>query len=517
MLKIKDYFNKIPSVVFVFLFVVLYRLPNLGLDLINNDDGWWKSRGYAYSSAVTSLDFAQTAQTYHPGVTLLWSQFIAIKAYGVIYDLGFTPDYFNVSEYILNHILQNLFVVLTTSVLLSILYLGLTKIFGKFYSILFIIILASEPFFTALGRTIHLDALLAISMFACFVYYYLALDENSKNKKLNLVLGGALGGVALLTKSPALFLIPMLFVPVLLSKNISELERKLIIYTKTLLIMFAIFFLLWPAMWVMPLEVLNNYLFKGVQGVGIEEGHQHYWFGTITSDPGWFFYPLVIIGRYSSVLFITTIGGALYLFKKKKDIFKDQLAQFSFMNLVYFACFVLMISLASKKIDRYSLPVIFPMIVLSLYFLKNLNLSRQKIKFIFGIYIAWAVITYSNLYSYYLLYASPLIGGYESALKLIEPGWPVAYAKLAQYFNDKENATNLKVALVDHFYIRGYANFKTIDIGDEKERSSADYIVLPSYRDNLIESYNKTMKLTYEADIWIAGVKIYTIYKHEKI
>ena len=171
MLKINKYFSKIPLVIIVFLLVFSYRIPSLGFDFINNDDGWWKSRGYAFSSALSSLDFQATAPTYHPGVTLLWSQFFAIKSYGVLNDLAYTPEYFGISEYFLNHFLQNFFVVLFSSVLLSILYIGLQKIVGRFYAFAFIAVLVSEPFFTAMARTIHLDALLAITMFTSFVYY----------------------------------------------------------------------------------------------------------------------------------------------------------------------------------------------------------------------------------------------------------------------------------------------------------------------------------------------------------
>lgn len=518
MLKINKFFKKIPLVIFVFLFVFLYRLPNIGLDLINNDDGWWKSRGYEFSSAISNLEFEKTAPTYHPGVTLLWSQFVAIKAYGVMEDIGYTPEYFGVSEYILNHILQNIFVVLTTSLLLSLLYIGLSKIMGKFYAVFFIIVLASEPFFTALARTIHLDALLAISMFTSFVYYYLAIQNLAKEaraSRIYMLIAGVIGGFALLTKSPALFLFPMFLVPLIFYKKDNfELKSAFLLYLQTFSVMILTVFIFWPAMWVDPVGSVK-YILDGIKGVGIEDGHVHYWFGKEVSDPGWLFYPLVIIGRYSSVLFISFILGIFFLFTKNVWN-RNKFYSFYLESFIFFLAYLLMLSLASKKIDRYSLLAVFPMITLSIYFVINLNLKRLILKIILSCYIFSALVIYAGLYSYYLVYYSPLIGGYDYGMKILEPSWQVAYAEVAKYLNNKKGSENLKVALLDHFYIRGYANFETFDLSNEDRLLEADYIVIPKYREGFGLFYESKLNIDSDKVVEVAGIQIYEIYRVEK-
>ena len=521
MLKINKYLSKIPLTVCVFLIVFLYRLPTLGFDFINNDDGWWKSRGYAFSSALSEMNWEGTAPTYHPGVTLLWSQFAAIKSYGVLQDLGYTPESTGISIYFYNHFLQNFYVVLTTSILLTILFAGLRKILGSFYSFVFIIVLISEPFFTALSRTIHLDSLLAITMFTSFVYYYLAIKSKDDTSSLETItarqkyiqryyvtMAGIIGGLALLTKSPALFLIPFYLIPVFISRTKGIIK----IYLLVMVTMFLTFFALWPAMWVAPIQTINSYVFKGVQGVGIEEGHKHFWFGEYTSNPGILFYPIILLGRYSSVLFLGSIAGAIMVLYKilKKKI---SVNNFYFYALLYFLGYTAMIVLVSKKMDRYSLPAIFGMISLLIYFFINLKLTRKIQSLILSVYILFTVVLYLGLHPHYLAYYSPLIGGYDYGMRIIEPQWQVAYSEVAAYFNKKEDSEKLKVALNDRFYIKEFANFETIDLDNETDRVMADYVVLPTYREDVISHYTSIINLEYEEDIRVAGVSVYKIYK----
>jgi 4-amino-4-deoxy-L-arabinose transferase-like glycosyltransferase len=505
MLKIKTYLQKIPITLIVFIFVLSYRIPSLGFDLINNDDGWWKSRGYAFSSALSSFNLEGTAPTYHPGVTLLWSQFSAIKAYGILHDFGFTPEYFGISEYFLNHFLQNLMVVLFTSILLTILYLGLSKIVGRFYSLLFILILSGEPFFTALSRTIHLDAILSITMFTSFVYYYLALKNGSRNS-FYIYVSGIMAGLALLTKSPAMFLLPFYLIPFIIERK----KEFLIIYIKTMVVAALTFFFLWPAMWIAPIQTINSYLFKGVQGVGIEEGHKHFWFGEEVNDPGFWFYPIVLIGRYSSFLFLGMLPMIWFIFKRRER-------GFFFYSLLYLVGYILMIMVVSKKMDRYSLPAVFAMASLFVGTIINLKLDRKVLKIASLVYGLTIVVIYFGIHPYYLAYYSPLVGGYDYGMRLIEPQWPVAYAKVADYFNKKDDPEKIKVALLDHFYIREFAKFEALDLADQTERQKADYIVLPSYREDVIYHYTHLKDESYKSteEISVAGVSFYRIYKKE--
>ena len=98
-------------------------------------------------------------------------------------------------------------------------------------------------------------------------------------------------------------------------------------------------------------------------------------------------------------------------------------------------------------------------------------------------------------------------------MRIIEPQWQVAYSEVAAYFNKKEDSEKLKVALNDRFYIKEFANFETIDLDNETDRVMADYVVLPTYREDVISHYTSIINLEYEEDIRVAGVSVYKIYK----
>ena len=123
---------------FIFLFAFLYRLPSLGVDFINNDAFLWKERSYAFGQALLSFDFASTAATYHPGVTLLWSQFFAIKFYSLLDAVFYKGTLSPNAEFIVNHTIQKSVLVFFTSILTVIIFKQLKMIFKERASILIV-------------------------------------------------------------------------------------------------------------------------------------------------------------------------------------------------------------------------------------------------------------------------------------------------------------------------------------------------------------------------------------------
>ncbi len=511
--------KKIPAEIYIFLLAFLYRLPLLGYDFINNDAYLWKERGYAFGSALTSLDFAGTAVTYHPGVTLLWSQFIAIKIYSLLNSFVWHDMLGPKEEWLINHQIQKIVLVFFTSVLISVLYWGLKKIIGRKASIVAVILVLFEPFYLGLSRALHLDVLMALFMFIAFIFVYrsIAFDVKFTFKSKNIILGGVFTGFALLTKSAALFLLPFF---VLLGFLFYLRERRIEIIKKILTIFFyaaAVFFILWPAMWVDPIASVQSYIFDGIAGVGLEEGHGHIWFGEVTQDPGSLFYPVVLIGRYSFILFSLSIIGVGYLFWKKKiDLsFLKKREGFVYLSLLYMICFLLMITLTSKKLDRYSIPITFSMAVISGYYLVEV-LKRKALAYLLVFFILSRIVLLYGFHPNYLAYYSPLIGGAENGKNIIEPKWLIGYDKVAAYFNEKqkESSDPLKVAIADFDYLRPFADFEVLNIKNKVERDKADFFVLPVYRQERNDFYEKGYTLQEEEDrIVIVGVDYYVIYK----
>ncbi|NIV31560.1 MAG: phospholipid carrier-dependent glycosyltransferase, partial [Anaerolineae bacterium] len=84
-------------------------------------------------------------------------------------------------------------------------YVLLRRIMGQKVAIVGGFLLAVDPFHIAYSKVLHLNALLGTFM---FVSVLLLLNYLYRAKWLDLVLSGMFAGLAFLTKSPALFLIP---------------------------------------------------------------------------------------------------------------------------------------------------------------------------------------------------------------------------------------------------------------------------------------------------------------------
>lgn len=514
---IKRLFKLLHEEIYVFLIALIYRLPSLGYDFINNDAFLWKSRGYEFGSALTSFELARTAVTYHPGVPLLWSQFIAIKIYSVLVKLGVYKGLEGNSEFLVNNMIQDIVVVVLTSALIAFAYSKLKTIIGRKLAALSVLILLFEPFFIALSRTIHTDAMISLFMFVAALYFYSYIYD-SENKKIitkDSVLAGVFAGLAFLAKSSALFLIPFfgLLTVIYWFKNKSAVN----IYKLLAVLGFSVvsFFIFWPAMWVQPIESLNLYLFKGVQGVAIEEGHDHYWFGQTTSDPGLLFYPIAIAARYSIFLIIFGLASTYLLIKNRKNLLKDKALGLFLASFLFFLFYVLMVTLVSKKLDRYSLPIIFPLSILSAWSIARF-FKRKIALVILGLHFLYLLVILISIHPNYLAYYSPLVGGLDKGRYIIEPKWLVGYDEVAKYFNNLQavNDGRLKIAIADFDYLRPFANFEVLNIRVNEEREEAQYFVLPVYRSERNNYYLENYNLEKSNHvIKVGGVDYYYIYK----
>lgn len=497
----------------VFLSTFLLRLPSLGYDFINNDAFHWKNRGYEFTGALTSFDFGATAVTYHPGVPLLWSQFFAIKTFSILTKFNVIGSLSPQELFLVNHQIQKIWVVLLTSILLAILYKVIKSRFGVRIAIATLSLVVIEPFFLALSRAIHTDVMISLFMFISVLYYFLGRENN---RRRNFILAGIFAGLAFLTKSSALFLVGYFGLVAVYDFFKEKSKQHLINLALTLAFAVLTFFVVWPAMWVDPVDSINIYLFKGVQGIAIEEGHSHIWFGKETLDPGATFYPIAIVGRYSLALIALSISGLIYFIFKERSSGKG-VRQIILLSGLYVVLYLLMLTLASKKLDRYSLPVVIPLALVGTVFASRI-LSKKVLFGLLGILIISRVLLFIGIHPNYLAYYSPLIGGVQGGRYIIEPKWLVGYDEVAKYFNKEQESREepIKVAIADFDYLRPFANFEVLNIKNEQERDEAEYFVLPVYREERNEFYKDNYELEKISDvIKIAGVEYYEIYLNE--
>src|SRR3990172_9953599 len=147
--------NRIKSLkyeIMVFIVFVASHLPSLGYDTFNTDVWKWKARIFDFGSGVFNLNFVQTIQKYHPGVTLMWIGTVVVKFFNLYYDVIYkTPPPDNdISVIFQLHFLQKLFIVLVIGFSLSLIFYGIRKIFNLKYSVILLSFLVIEPFYVAL-------------------------------------------------------------------------------------------------------------------------------------------------------------------------------------------------------------------------------------------------------------------------------------------------------------------------------------------------------------------------------
>ena len=165
-----------------------------------------------------------------------------------------------------------------------------------------------------------------------------------------------------------------------------------------------LFVALWPALWAAPLETLRQMYVDAFEVGGVGAGHDTFFLGQISADPGAWFYPYVIAFRLTPIvmlgLIITAVWlllpltyfvlrTAYYLFRHTPLQPIDHLARFTLhasrftlsvsrlafptsrviaatlVMLTYIVFIILFANLSPKKLDRYVMGVIPPLIFLA--------------------------------------------------------------------------------------------------------------------------------------------------------
>lgn len=537
--------KKLKNEILLTVFFVISRIPNLGHDLFNTDVWKWKSRIYDFGSGVFGLDFIKTIQKYHPGVTLMWIGSLAVKIFNFYYEaiLKVIPPDNDVNTIFGLHFVQKLCIVVVIGIVLAFVYYVLQKLFGTKYALIAILLISLEPFYVALTRVVHLEGLMTSFMIASFVWFYYFLTDSNKKKRL--YLSGVFTGLAVLTKTSALFMLPFMGLVALTwylqdgKKLFDALVNSLKLYWKWILVAVLTFFFVWPAMWTYPVLAIET-LYKGIFTVGVEGGHEQFYFLRYTLDPGWLYY-LVVFGLRSSILLILGLLGIFLIYKKlpvEKRKFILYIGMFAVLYLIF-------LTLPSKKLDRYIIPAIVSLLLVAAFYYEYLlDILQNKWKkfgaITFTIIISLAlVIPLIAIHPDYFSYYNPLFGGIKTGIKVIEPKWMVGIKPITEFFvkvKDLEryddfapqdsfdamiNTDALNNKLVIGFQEKYYTQIWPFinEIGARAvisditaQANEAKYFVYPFWDDAGLRE--DRYKLQYVNTIKIRGVNVYNVYKN---
>jgi hypothetical protein len=432
----------------IFLVALLVRLIPLGR-YVTPDEPIWVMRSIRFLDAMRARSWFQIPQTGHPGLPTMVLGALGVQItrwldpVGAVEHLTWLRNLAWLAPENVEAIRRlavflpaaRTLVAVTQSLGLVLVYgIGRNRV-GERSARWIAVFLALDPFLIGHAGLLHTDALQATFVLLAVVFAMPPSSARSPGpmrelrgldikggRWLSIILSGLCLALAGLTKLLGLLVAPGLAVALIAEGRLRGVQRWLGVGLLALSAL-GFGFALYPPFWVDPkaaADVLLNAM-RYHEGLGLRNT---FFAGRMTSDPGPWFYPVVILFRLTPPALVGLTLGSL---RPRTRSFTEW-GWFLFPATGYLG--VLMV--ATKKFDRYALT---PLVLLTA--LAALHRARDRVgrlghqSLAAALLLPWAVIALLPLY-----YADPLLGGPWAARYLIPLGWGegtgLATGKLAQ-------------------------------------------------------------------------------------
>ncbi|MBC7236007.1 MAG: glycosyltransferase family 39 protein [Chloroflexi bacterium] len=490
------------------------RLPATNV-FITPDEMKWACRSVNFHRGLATGDLASTYQMGHPGVLTMW---IGVPFMGIDPTQPWldpcvesrTRDIIHEEPSAVIRGLGELVfrgrrgVAVLTSLALGGAFLLLLRLFGHpirgqggcggpiggyCIALLATLLMLLDPFFLALSRLLHVDAIQTSFVFLSLLCLALYWREKAARWPL---LSGLFAGLALLNKSPTATLFVFAGLAILF-KNLRQTRpgwsSVLPAIARDGLCWFGpailIYVLLWPALWVQPWQTLAN-VYNTAFGYASEphSGSNFFW-GEPRPDPGWAFYPVAVAFRLTPWTALGLVLGAIAIIRQRK---RSEWVSPLLLMLAFVLLYGLVMSAGQKKFDRYLLPG-FPALqtVAAFGWLSLLDELGRAFRarraraallvLLFLLLVSVGLATILPHAPYYLTYYNPLLGGIRSAANKLLVGWGEGLDRAAAYLNTLPDSADKEVAL------RALPEFAPFFAGraykeDLYDPATTDYVVL---------------------------------------
>jgi len=485
------------------------------------DELTWLQRGAAFVTAIERGDLPGTYLTDHPGVVPMWGfggalylrtlaagDRTALDALAAVAREADAPPDIPSAEIPALLATAAWFTVAVTSLTVVAAYLLLVPLLTRGGAALAGLFLALDPFFLTQSRIVHVDGLLAsfmlLSVLSLLVYF------RRPDRRRYLFLSGIMAGLAMLTKTPSLFLVPLTMLafgvhavldPSLKKPSLSNWGRLAGTFALWLATMYATFVALWPAAWFRPLFLTYRLYRASRWGTLVSHG-SNFFLGQPVDDPGPLFYWVILPFRLSPLVLILLLAGIVLLAVAVRAALRRPTTgrtaaplhrqngrdlHLPVIALAFLFFFTVMVSLAAKKGDRYLLPAFLPADILAAWALVELiDLTgfpkpvRSRLLAAGAALILASSILWLRLAPYYGAYFNPLLGGGPAAARTFTFGQGEGLDLAARYLNGRENSRDL---LAVSFYPQEFryyfgGNATSLRRGDwDKTWQFADYVV----------------------------------------
>ena len=456
------------------------------------DESKWLVRSANFYQALTYGNLIDAFQHGHPGVMIMYA--------GLAGYLWQFPDYvshvstqnqwgdaFMLMIEELGHkpidmlAAGRTFIVLFNVIALTVSFLYARRLVGLWAALVAFLLIAFDPFHIALSRFLHPDSLLSTFMLLATMAFLAYLFAGRRTG--DLIAAGAFTAISWLTKTPAIFLIPLvgLLTLIELAAHVTgqagwrwrdffsgaSLWRLLCTWLIWGVVAVVVYVALWPAMWVAPRWTLTQVF--DISGDYATQGHSSpvFFNGQIyNGDPGFWFYPINYLWRTTPLVMIgivLLVGAFLW----RGSIARQRTVVLTVLGLVAFALFFnIFMTLAAKKFDRYLLPIFMPLdFVAAMGWVALLTGLATWQKATWGRYAAAGVAVGAiglqaglaiNTFPYYMNYYNPVMGGPAKAEEVMFIGWGEGLDEAARYLNQ---ITDPATTVVASWYERGPFSF----------------------------------------------------------
>lgn len=475
-----------------------FRSVNLA-DFFTSDESFhWIWRVQHFAGAVRQSDWAGTNLTGHPGVTTLWLGTLG-RLLALTQNIP-TAGLAEGSTHITYLAALRFPIVIVNSLSVGIGYLLMRRWLAAPVALLAALLWASEPFLIAHSRLLHLDGLLTSMMTLTILTILVALDAPRRQTWAWLTLAGIWAGLALLTKGPALLLLPIVGLllvlfgqppsPPTMPAQWWQIGWRQIVwsiphYLLWLAVAVLVFTSLWPVMWVDPQAGVARVWAEITGNGGIPHENGNYFWGQPVADPGPLFYPVVILWRSSAALLLGMLLVPLALRHSTGATRRKLLAL-----LLYVGIFTLALSLLPKKFDRYLLPI-FP----TLAILAALGLSTGWARLsawlahvkpatapvlptlltpLVALYLGLTALWYQP---YYLAFFNPLLGGSATGQYMLLVGWGEGMPEIGAWLQQRPDVAQSPVLTADPRTLEAFVPSRVTYLNNTGIAQPASYAV----------------------------------------
>jgi 4-amino-4-deoxy-L-arabinose transferase-like glycosyltransferase len=486
---------------------------------ITSDEDQWMSRSGGFAYALTTGELRRTYQNGHPGVTTMWLGVLSMSPERAFQFadrvhrqrlVAVVPGFWDAL------IQARIGPAIVTALTVALVGLLASRIWGALVGFLAGALIALDPWAIGLQQLLHTDGLLTgfmcVSALSSLVFWWLGGGQRY------VLLAGIAAGLALLSKTPALFLGPFtLAVAVIAWRTGRTTGREAL----TSLALFATctvvtFVALWPAIWLAPVEMLGRML-EFLQDTGGEADEVGSFFlGQALGDPGPFYYPGALAFRLSPGILIGLIGLIIgwRMIRERSALY---------LVLLFIIGFALMMIVSPKKFDRYLLPIE-PMLAIlaaagAVGAARVLLRRSADLWAVIGL-VALQLIAIVSVFPYYLAYYNPLLGGGTAAARTVMVGNGEGLDLAADWLNAQPNAANLWVAGHSFDIMQGMYVGSGEPLRD-RAPTQADYILVYGRRIQMrhwgppLEAYIAQRQPVYT--VTINGIDFVQIYPGPKL